>query len=370
VTDQHPPPPDTGTHADLGRRLEQLQTQLDRLREATEANAQAMQRRVEALIEHERYLREIHEQPVTELREHAASLTQVSIATARAAQSGFVRAEARLAAFENDVHRRLNEIAKDLQSAVSELKALPASHLQSPGRSAPWAFEDVTRLHHQLRDPGAVAVDAGGRTDAEPSAARNPPAWRSPRVVSAVLGVLALAASFGAYLQYQVQVAAAHARDAEVRLQQAADAAAQRAAAARDEAAQQISSAREIADRAERMGNVLAAPDLLRYSLHGGTAAPTATGRGLWSRTRGLVFTGTRIPPPPPDGAHQLWLLTRSAPVKVSSFVPGPDGTVTLVDDGPRVPGAVVGIMVTAERVQGADRPSGQLVLSSVAPVE
>jgi hypothetical protein len=165
-----------------------------------------------------------------------------------------------------------------------------------------------------------------------------------------------------------VQVAAAHAQDAELKAQRAATDAAQQAAAAREEAARQISSAREIADRAERIGNVLAAPDLIRYSLSGGTAAPAAAGQGLWSRTRGLVFTGTRIPPPPPNGAHQVWLLTRSAPVKASTFVPRPDGTVTLVEERLRVPGAVVGIMVTAERVKSGDSPSGNLVLSSVQP--
>lgn len=373
MSDHHSrPSSDMESNVDVDRRLELLESQLNQLRESTEANAQSVERRFEALIEHERNaLREIHEHPVKELREHAASLTQVCIATARAAQKGFDRAEARLISFENEFHRRLNEIARDLQSAVTETR-VPAEHrLLPPDRAAPWTFEDVTRLHNQLRDAGAAPPDNAGRTAAANSVSGEWPATWRRRLAFAGLGlalIVVVAGGFGWHLQNQVQIASGRAQEAELKAQRAATAAAQQAAVAREEAARQISSAREIADRAERIGNVLAAPDLIRYSLSGGTAAPAAAGQGLWSRTRGLVFTGTRIPPPPPDGAHQVWLLTRSAPVKVSAFVPRPDGTVTLVEERLRVPGAVVGIMVTAERVKSGDSPSGDLVLSSVQP--
>jgi hypothetical protein len=356
--------------SDVDRRLEELESQLIRLRDTTEQNAQSVERRIEALIEHERNaLREIHEQPVKELREHAASLTEVCIATARSAQKGFDRAEARLTSFENDFHRRLNEIARELHTAVTEIR-IPAEHrLPAPDRAAPWTFEDVTRLHNQLRDSGAPP-DNGGRTSGSTVNEESPAPWTRHLVFAGLCFAIVAAGGFGWHLQNQVQVAAGRAQEAELKAQRAANAAAQQAAAAREEAARQIASAREIADRAERIGNVLAAPDLIRYSLSGGNAAPAAAGQGLWSRTRGLVFTGTRIPPPPPDGTHQVWLLTRSATVKASTFVPRPDGTVTLVDEGLRVRGAVVGIMVTAERVKGADSPSGDLVLSSVQPMQ
>jgi hypothetical protein len=355
-------------HSDVDRRLELLESQLNRLRESTEENAQSVERRIEALVEHERNaLREIHEEPVKELREHAASLTEVCIATARAAQKGFDRAEARLISFENDFHRRLTEIARDLQSAVTEVRAPAEYRLPPPDRAAPWTLEDVTRLHNQLRDSDAAPSENGSRT-ANSVSGGLPATWRR-RLAFAGLGIALIATGgFGWHLQNEVQVAAGRAQEAELNAQRAATDAAQQAASAREEAARQISSAREIADRAERIGNVLAAPDLIRYSLSGGAAAPAAAGQGLWSRTRGLVFTGTRIPPPPPDGAHQVWLLTRSAPVKASAFVPRPDGTVTLVEESVRVGRAVIGIMVTAERVKNGDSPAGDLVLSSVQP--
>ena len=357
---------------EVERRLEQMQSQLDRLRQTTEENAQTVERRIEALIEHERNtLRELHEQPLKELREHAASLTEVCIATARTAQKGFDRAEARLTSFENDFHRRFGEMARDLQSAVAEMKT-PAEHrLRLPDRATPWTFEDVTRLHSQLRDSAPQLLEDGGRTTATNNVGADQlPIWKR-RLPLAGLGLaLIVAVGFGWYLQNQVQVAAGRAQAAELEAQRAATDAAQQAVAAREQAAKQISSAREIADRAERIGSVLAAPDLVRYSLSGGTAAPAAAGQGLWSRTRGFVFTGTRIPPPPPDGMHQVWLVTRSATVKACTFVPRPDGTVTLVEEGLQVRGPVVGIMVTAERSKDPESPSASLVLSTAPPAQ
>jgi hypothetical protein len=56
--------------------------------------------------------------------------------------------------------------------------------------------------------------------------------------------------------------------------------------------------------------------------------------------------------------------------VKAATFVPEPDGTVTLVDDGLDVPGAVLGIAVTAESAAGGDRPSDDLILTSFPSVQ
>jgi hypothetical protein len=171
---------------------------------------------------------------------------------------------------------------------------------------------------------------------------------------------------FGWYLQNQVSVAAGRARQAELDSQRAAADAARQAAAAREEAAREIASAREMANQAQQIGNVLAAPDLIRYSLSAGSGAPGASGQALWSRTRGFVFSGSRLPPPPPNSSHQVWLLTRVAPVKASTFTPDPDGTVTLIEQGLNIPRAVVGVMVTAEPGAGGESPSGAPILTSV----
>lgn len=347
-------------------------------------------REFETIIQHEwDTLRTIHEQPVKELREQAASLAAACLAAANVAQSGFDRAEARLASFEDDVHLILGEFGRDLQAAVKEMRARGEHQPVRLESAAPWSLDEVTRLHSQLRDSADVAQPAGAVAPAgepigipapnAPTPAHSPifsdrspgpdqsAAWRWRLAIVAVGLIVIVAGGFGWYLQNQVRVAAGRAQQAELESQKTAADAAQQAAAAREEAARQIASAREMATRAELIGNVLAAPDLIRWNLSGVGETPLF-GQALWSRTRGFVFSGSRIPPAPPNGTYQVWLLTRLTPVRASTFAPAPDGTVTLALQGLSVPRAVVGVMVTAEGANGADVPSGEPILTSVPP--
>jgi len=121
-------------------------------------------RELETTIQHEwDALRKIHEQPVKELREQAASLTEVCIATANVAQKGFARAEARLASFEDDVHVVLGEFGRDLQSLVTEMKARHEQPARLDNGAAPWPLDDVTRLHSPHSASGDVVRQARGR---------------------------------------------------------------------------------------------------------------------------------------------------------------------------------------------------------------
>jgi len=357
-------------------------------------------RELEATIEREwDALKKVHEQPVRELREQAATLTEVCLATASVAQQELDRHEARLATFQGDIHRRLSEFGRELQSAIAEIRArteqVPVRH----DATSPWSLDDVMRLHGQLRTSGAVVGSADvaraldqvgpmppralppaiadrldkirraseapqlperGRLAEDQPSAPAPRKWRAAVIGLGVAVIIAV--GLGWQLRNEVQVAAQRAREAELESQRAAEDAAREAATAREQAVREIATARAMANRAERIGNVLAAPDLIRYSLSAAGAAPGASGQALWSRTRGVVFSASRIPPPPPNGAHQLWLLTRLDPVKAATFVPEPDGTVTLVEDPPIVPRAVVGVMVTAG--------SGDVILTSVSSIQ
>jgi hypothetical protein len=396
-----------------GQAVTQLESYVSEWKEATTRIQQdtfQRLRELETIIQREwATLKEIHEQPVKELREQAAGLAEVCIATASVAQQELDRHEARLATFQNDIHRRLSEFGRDLQSAIAEIRTRTEHAPARLDSAAPWLFDDVMRLHGQLRDSGGVvrpggnvgrsldqpgviapqalppaiaarveelrrtrrespqvAENSGRISDGQPGRALVVP-WKW-RIAAVGLGLaVIIAGAFGWQLRNELQVAAGRAQDAELESRRVSAEAASQAAAAREEAASAISGAREMADRAERLANVLAAPDLIRYSLFGGSAAPGASGQALWSRTRGFVFSGSRIPPPPPNGAHQLWLLTRMAPVRASTFVPEPDGTVTLVEQPPNVPRAVVGIMVTAGT---GDSPSGEPLLTSVRSVQ
>src|SRR5258708_1781406 len=78
----------------------------------------------------------------------------------------------------------------------------------------------------------------------------------------------------------------------------------------------QMADLRHTAFEAESTTAVLAAPDLVRIDLAGQPAAPNASARALWSRSRGLVFTASNLPAPPPGRAYQLWVLTaQPAPI-------------------------------------------------------
>jgi hypothetical protein len=60
---------------------------------------------------------------------------------------------------------------------------------------------------------------------------------------------------------------------------------------------------------------VLTAPDVARVDLAGQPVAPEASARAFWSRSRGMVFTASNLPPLPPDRTYQLWVVTGKGPL-------------------------------------------------------
>jgi hypothetical protein len=365
---------------------------------------------LEGLIEREwNALRSIHEAPARELRDEAAKLAAISIAAAGAAQHGFDRAERRIASLEGEFHLALNELTRELRLAVAEIRALhdrPAKHL--PGET-PWPLDDVTRLHRELRDSAAGTVE--GRSPFRPPdlaavwSSRHLPlrtlptaavgdehpnvsqlsdqapgtptnvagaqksadgSWRL--AVGICMTVVLVAAALGWRMQRQVQIGAERLQKVELDSAQRVELAEQNTVAVREEAARDIAAAREMATRAQRIGNVLAAPDLVRFNLFAANA-PSASGQVLWSRSNGLVFSGAGIAQALPNRRHQLWLLTRATPVAAGTLTVAPDGTVTTVLPPPSVTRAVIGVMVTVEEGLQSDSPSSDIALTSVRPV-
>jgi hypothetical protein len=159
----------------------------------------------------------------------------------------------------------------------------------------------------------------------------------------------------------QTRVAAAQ-RDA----QSASDAATRQLESTRADAARQIAEARQSARNAEIVTNVLAAPDLIRYALVGGTdAADRPYAQVLWSRAHGIVISVARLPAPPAGSVYQVWLTSNSAPVSAGTFTPDAEGRATLAAPPPQnVPRPVTGVMVTLEASGGQSVPSGPAVLA------
>jgi hypothetical protein len=385
------------------RAVTQLESHVTEWKTATtriQEDASDRMKQLETVVEREwTGLRRIHEQPVAALRQQAASLTEVCIATANAAQQGFDRAEARLAAFETEFHRSIGELTRELHAALAEMRSRSGhgvAPLQGAGAGS-WSFEDVTRLHGQLRDgpppapsratvaPARLLTPASddsvgsGHADVQRTTARRtfdaepldeaPSRRRSwiPAIVAAVVVVAAIAA-LGWYVRTQARASAARVQQVEAAAQRAVTEATRQADAARTEAAREIANTREVANRTQRIGDIMSAPDLVRFPLSTGDGTAGTSGRAFWSRSRGLLLSTSPIPPPPDGGAYHVWLWTRGGPVHAGALAREADRTATLIEPPIEVRRAVIGVAVTAETASPRDQPAGPVILTSVVP--
>jgi hypothetical protein len=404
---------------DLEQRLSRFEAQLDRFSLALHqwqqnqetvqpATTQGVDQRIRTLeetLDRETHaLRRMHEEPLKQLQAQAASLKEVCEAATNSV-TGLDQAESRLVALQNDVHLQLSELSRTVQALVAELRVGPSTSMAPQGSTAAWPLDRVVHLHDELRrtangrDAGpSTAVQTFGNvaTAFHPQAVTEPhdspddrgrvrliehavPAGRGEALLTIgggrrfwyIAGAAAVAAGllvFGLVRRIETRLNDASSRvvAAERQAEAATERANQEMTNARQEANRQIAEARDSAQRAETVSVILAAPDLVRMNLTGG-AVERSFGQLLWSRTRGLVLSASRLPPAPPQMTYQLWLLTTAAPVSGGLFVPDANGRATLVVDvPPRVAGPVVGAQVTVEPSAGSPAPSNRLLLSRV----
>jgi hypothetical protein len=155
--------------------------------------------------------------------------------------------------------------------------------------------------------------------------------------------VLALAVGFTAYAWDQRN----QIRELALRLEQSS---------AGTRASQQVLvEARRAAVEAQTAIGVLTAPDLVRIDLAGQAGAPQASARAMWSRQRGMVFSGANLPPLPAGSVYQVWVIT-DQPAPISAGLLAADGSgvfMTPVDIAP--PQAVA---VTIEPAGGRPAPT------------
>lgn len=131
-----------------------------------------------------------------------------------------------------------------------------------------------------------------------------------------------------------------------------------------DASERQLADLRNIADRTVSQMAVLASPDLQRIDLAGQAVAPQASGRAFWSRSRGLVFTASSLPPLPAGKAYQLWILTPApAPVSAGLFKPDRTGGVVAVFAPPVDVAKPAAVAVTIEPEAGVPAPTGDRYL-------
>jgi len=350
----------------LEQRLSRFEAQLDRFSlalhqwqapdTATSASPPDVDQRIRALedtLDREAHaLRQMHEEPLKQLEAQAASLKDLCAT-----------------------------LSNTLQTLVTDLQVRgPAANPQkSP---AAWPLERVVHLHEELRRTGnGVAVPAlPGRTGAtrvfhtvveEPEVestriGRVMALLRRKHVATGLIVAagLLLTVAIVWWIERRLDDASARVAAAEQQVNTTTKLANQEVAAARHDADRQITEARELAQRAETVGSILTAPDLIRFNL-ASTALDGSSAQVLWSRTRGIVLSGSRLPAAPPESTYQLWLVTGTQSVGAGVFVPDATGRATLVVDAPpKVPGAVVGAAVTIEPQGGRIVPSGRTLLA------
>jgi len=355
-------------------------------------------RALERTIEHEwEALRENNDEPGRQLQEKAPALPNAAedAAGTDLTLRGLASVEARLAALEQDLQSRMTEMSRDLQAVVAELRnARPQS---TPVTAPAFPLESVMRIHEELRAPAAPGTPAPDALS--PAPARALPEWAESatqltarvdsleKVVSAVspaergstrrplYAALAVAIAgmilFGVWMQRRVdtRLNEAAAKVSAAERERDATTAATRAEATRtrEEAARQVAEARQSAAQAQIVGNVLAAPDRLRYWLTAVDPATRAYAQVLFSRSRGIVFSASRLPAAGDGKAYQLWLLTTRGPVSAGVVTPDAAGRVTLATDVPAaVQGRLLGAVVTRESAGGGTQPSEDKALVKV----
>jgi anti-sigma-K factor RskA len=167
----------------------------------------------------------------------------------------------------------------------------------------------------------------------------------------ATAAVLALAVGLGAYaaqLRGRIATLETELRDANRRA---------------DASDRQVADAQRTASGAQSAVAVLTAPDVAHVDLAGQPAAPTASARAFWSRSRGLVFTGTNLPQLPAGRTYQLWVVTAQAPISAGLLTPDSQGGVSGTFATPVDIPTPVAMAVTIEPSGGVPAPTGEKYL-------
>jgi anti-sigma-K factor RskA len=129
----------------------------------------------------------------------------------------------------------------------------------------------------------------------------------------------------------------------------------------------QFADARRVLADAQSRIAVMAAPDVARVDLAGRAAAPSAAARVFWSRSRGLLFTGSNMPPVPPGRVYQVWFISGQTPVSAGLIVPGVGGQLDAILDVPVGIQAPAVMAVSVEPAGGVPAPTSEPFL--VGPV-
>jgi Anti-sigma-K factor rskA len=353
-------------------------------------------------LQHEwQALRKKHEEPLQKLDAETTRITETCLTAVDQATRGLDRAEARLTVIEQELYRQMGDLTREVRAAVAELRQaeLPA------GSRRPWSLDEVVRVHGELRAeandaPGLAFAGVGGTATAGLPATIAPPASSAisllqdgktspsasefseePEAVTppatgvwwrgTVLGLVVAAGVLGGYawhlrnrMETGLRDAATRAEAAERGAVESRELASQQIAAVQRTAQAQITTAQQAAQSAQTLATVLSAPDLRRIDLSN-EGLPGVSAQVLLSRSRGVIFSASRLPALRPERVYQLWLIAEKGPVSVGTVQPDASGRASVVFDPPSVvPRPLMGANLTLEPGSGSSRPTGPVYLS------
>ena len=131
-----------------------------------------------------------------------------------------------------------------------------------------------------------------------------------------------------------------------------------------DAAQQRVLVAQRTATGAQTAIAILTAPDVARVDLAGQQpVSPGASARAFWSRSRGMVFNASNLPPLPAGRTYQLWVVTAQAPISAGLLTPDIQGSVSEVFNTPPDIPQPIAMAVTIEPAGGVPAPTGDKYL-------
>ena len=130
------------------------------------------------------------------------------------------------------------------------------------------------------------------------------------------------------------------------------------------ESEQRVTVATRLVALADSRMAILTAPDTTQIDLQGQPpVAPRASGRAFYSRSRGLVFTASDLPPVRAGRTYQLWVVTAQTAVSAGLLDVDAAGRVTQAFSTPADIPPAVAIAVTEEPAGGVPAPTGDKYL-------
>lgn len=247
-----------------------------------------------------------------------------------------------LGALERDERERFEAHVTSCAACAEEVRSLSAAAL-----ALPLALPQVAPPP-DVRDR-VLAATAGTARIASP-----PSSWLARSGWLTAAAALILAVALGAYttsLQRRV-------RDLETTIGQMGGRVGQLEL--------RVASSVRSAEAAQMRLAVLTAPDVTDVRLAGQPPAPGANGRAFWSRSRGLVFAASALPPLPAGRTYQLWYLTSGAPVSAGLVKPDDGGRVSATFETPAAVTEPSGFALSIEPEGGVPAPTGAIYLAGL----